>query len=52
MIEIAERLFEEVERGTMTRREAVGLEPRRTHDRVYFDDPDGLEVQFTARRNA
>ena len=27
-----------------------GLEPRRTPgtDRVYFDDPDGLEVQFSA----
>ncbi len=27
--------------------EAAGLEPRRRSDRVYFDDPDGLEVQVT-----
>ncbi len=28
---------------------AVGLEPRRTQNRVYFDDPDGLTVQVSAR---
>lgn len=27
----------------------VGLKPRRTADRVYFDDPDGIEVQVSAR---
>ena len=26
----------------------VGLEPRRTEDRVYFDDPDGIEVQLAS----
>ncbi|MCG8404807.1 MAG: VOC family protein [Phycisphaerales bacterium] len=27
---------------------AVGLKPRRTSDRVYFDDPDGITVQVSA----
>ncbi|ANM30325.1 hypothetical protein ABI59_13210 [Acidobacteria bacterium Mor1] len=26
----------------------AGLEPRRTEDRVYFDDPDGIEVQLAS----
>ncbi|HEY8504689.1 MAG TPA: VOC family protein [Gemmataceae bacterium] len=26
---------------------AAGLKPRREGDRVYFDDPDGIEVQVT-----
>ena len=30
------------------RLEAVGLEPRRSSNRVYFDDPDGLEVQVAS----
>ncbi|MCZ6746404.1 MAG: VOC family protein [Acidobacteria bacterium] len=28
--------------------EAEGLNPRRAEDRVYFDDPDGLEVQIAS----
>ena len=28
--------------------EAEGLKPRRVEDRVYFDDPDGLEVQISS----
>jgi catechol-2,3-dioxygenase len=28
--------------------EAAGLSPRRVSDRVYFDDPDGIEVQVSA----
>ena len=28
--------------------EAAGLKPRRRSNRVYFDDPDGLEVQVAA----
>lgn len=31
------------------RLETAGLDPRRRGDRVYFDDPDGLEVQVSAR---
>ena len=27
--------------------EAAGIEPRREQGRVYFDDPDGIEVQVT-----
>ncbi|MCZ6835957.1 MAG: VOC family protein [Planctomycetota bacterium] len=27
---------------------AAGFEPRRAENRVYFDDPDGLEVQVSA----
>lgn len=27
----------------------AGLEPRRQENRVYFDDPDGLEVQLDSR---
>lgn len=33
----------------VTRLEAAGLKPRRRGDRVYFDDPDGLEVQVAAK---
>ena len=29
--------------------EAEGLNPRRREDRVYFDDPDGLEVQIASQ---
>lgn len=32
----------------VTRLKAAGLEPRRQADRVYFDDPDGIEVQVAA----
>ena len=32
----------------VARLEASGLAPRRRGNRVYFDDPDGLEVQVTA----
>lgn len=32
----------------VARLEAAGLEPRRHSNRVYFDDPDGIEVQVTA----
>ena len=32
----------------VARLEAAGLAPRRRENRVYFDDPDGLEVQVTA----
>ena len=28
--------------------ESAGLEPRRRSNRVYFDDPDGIEVQVSA----
>jgi catechol 2,3-dioxygenase-like lactoylglutathione lyase family enzyme len=30
------------------RLQGAGLNPRRQADRVYFDDPDGLEVQVSA----
>lgn len=30
------------------RLQAAGLKPRREADRVYFDDPDGLELQVSA----
>ena len=30
---------------------AVGLKPRRVENRVYFDDPDGITVQVSARDN-
>ncbi len=30
---------------------AVGLSPRRVENRVYFDDPDGITVQVSARNN-
>ena len=36
-------------RDAMSRLEEVGLAPRRQEDRVYFDDPDGLEVQLDSR---
>jgi catechol 2,3-dioxygenase-like lactoylglutathione lyase family enzyme len=29
----------------------AGLEPRRQQNRVYFDDPDGIELQLAAERN-
>lgn len=32
--------------------EAAGLGPRRRSNRVYFDDPDGLEVQLSGRRSS
>ena len=32
----------------VTRLRAAGLEPRRQADRVYFDDPDRIEVQVSA----
>ncbi len=32
----------------VARLEAAGLKPRRRSNRVYFDDPDGLEVQVSA----
>ncbi len=30
---------------------AVGLNPRRVENRVYFDDPDGITVQVSAPNN-
>ena len=36
----------------MKRLEKAGLKPRRREDRVYFDDPDGLEVQVGAPNRA
>lgn len=33
----------------MARLTAAGFRPRRSEDRVYFDDPDGLEVQLDSR---
>ena len=35
--------------GAVEKLEAVGLKPRRREQRVYFDDPDGLEVQVAAK---
>jgi catechol-2,3-dioxygenase len=32
----------------VARLEAAGLAPRRRQNRVYFDDPDGLEIQVAA----
>ncbi len=32
----------------VARLEAAGLKPRRHENRVYFDDPDGLEVQVSS----
>jgi catechol-2,3-dioxygenase len=32
----------------VNRLQAAGLSPRRQADRVYFDDPDGLELQASA----
>jgi hypothetical protein len=34
--------------GAVETLKAAGLEPRRSGNRVYFDDPDGLEVQVAA----
>ena len=36
--------------GAVARLEAAGLAPRRRQNRVYFDDPDGLEVQVSPNR--
>lgn len=33
----------------LARLQAAGFAPRREEDRVYFDDPDGLEVQLDSR---
>ena len=33
----------------VARLEKAGLSPRRRADRVYFDDPDGIEVQVAAK---
>ena len=33
----------------VARLQGVGLSPRREEDRVYFHDPDGLEVQLDSR---
>lgn len=33
----------------VTKLKDVGLKPRRTENRVYFDDPDGIEVQVSGR---
>lgn len=35
----------------VTKLDGVGLEPERHDDRVYFDDPDGLQVQLTGEWN-
>jgi catechol 2,3-dioxygenase-like lactoylglutathione lyase family enzyme len=41
---------EKYEAGDAVKRlEAVGLAPRRRGNRVYFDDPDGIEVQVAAK---
>ena len=41
---------EDFEIGPVVKRlERAGLEPRRQENRVYFDDPDGIEVQLAAR---
>lgn len=34
--------------GAVEKLDAAGLEPRRTGNRVYFSDPDGLTVQISA----
>ncbi len=34
--------------SAVARLEAAGLKPKRRSNRVYFDDPDGLEVQVSA----
>ena len=34
--------------AVVERLEAAGLRPRRAGNRVYFDDPDGIEVQLAA----
>ena len=33
----------------MSKLEGAGMSPRREEDRVYFDDPDGLEIQLDSR---
>ncbi|MCH8152700.1 MAG: VOC family protein [Planctomycetes bacterium] len=45
--------IEQYDPGDAVRKlKAVGIEPRRRGDRVYFDDPDGLEVQVAAKTHA
>ncbi len=45
--------IEQYDPGDAVRKlKAVGIEPRRRGDRVYFDDPDGLEVQLAAKTHA
>ena len=34
------------------RLKGAGLEPRRRENRVYFDDPDGIELQLAAKRTS
>ena len=34
--------------SAVKRLETAGLKPKRRSNRVYFDDPDGLEVQVAA----
>lgn len=36
--------------GAVARLEAAGLAPKRRSDRVYFDDPDGIELQVSRGR--
>ncbi len=36
--------------GAVGKLDAAGLEPRRTENRVYFSDPDGLTVQVSGSR--
>ena len=53
IIEISDKmadLSQDIEALEFNRLKAAGLTPRRRSDRVYFDDPDGLEVQVAARR--
>ena len=38
--------------GVVDRLKAAGLEPRRRENRVYFDDPDGHEVQLAGARTS
>ncbi len=45
--------IEQYDAGDVVRKlKAVGIEPRRHGNRVYFDDPDGLEVQVAAKTHA
>ena len=37
--------------AVVTKLKVVGLNPRRVENRVYFDDPDGITVQISARNN-
>ena len=38
--------------ATAERLRAAGLSPRRQENRLYFDDPDGLTVQVSGRRDS